>query len=227
MFATHRSLTPMNLLNQLNLRVKRNEGVNVNYRFIRELIRFHVELKVGSSAAESTVGGNGYVRDVTRRTPAWDYMCAVNDRLKPGGREELSHSRLYRTCFRKNAFARPLCGLLMLVEASFRSDGGRSIGGADSRRANGIQRHTDIGVVCSQVCDVFRQYDSACSTLSDVKTLEVLVLPFLIVVLRRFSSKYWSVMRMVEVSTTSTLSLSLSQSERRTCTRRSESRTMS
>jgi hypothetical protein len=159
--------------------VKRNEGVNVKYRFIRELIPFHVELKVGSSAAESTVGGNGYVRDITRRTPAWDYMCAVNDRLKPGARDELSHSRLYRTCFRKN-FGRPLCGLLMLMEASFRSDGGRSIGGVDSGRANGIQRHTDMGVVYSQVCAVFRQYDTACSTLSDVKTIEVLVLPFLI-----------------------------------------------
>jgi hypothetical protein len=68
----------------------------------------------------------------------------------------------------------------MLMEASFRSDGGRSISGADSGRANGIQRHTDMGAIYSQVCAVFRQYDTACSTLSDVKNIEVLVLPFLI-----------------------------------------------
>jgi hypothetical protein len=117
--------------------VKRNEGVNVKYRLLRELIPFHVELTAGSSAAESHVRGGVYVRDGTRRTTAWDYMCAVNDRLNPGARDELSHNRLYLTCFKQNAFARPLCGLLMLMEATFRSDGARSIGGADCSRASG------------------------------------------------------------------------------------------
>ena len=161
--------------------VKRNEGVNVKYRLLRELIPFHVELTAGSSTAEIHVGGSGYVRDGTRRTTAWDYMCAVNDRLKPGARDELSHNRLYRSCFKQNAFARPLCGLLMLMEATFKSDGARSIGGVDYSRASKTQRHSDMSIVYKHVCAVFRQYDTACSTLSELKTLEDLVLPFLIV----------------------------------------------
>jgi hypothetical protein len=108
-------------------------------------------------------------------------MCAVNDRLKPGARDELSHNRLYRTCFEQNAFARPLCGLVMLMEAIFKSDGARSVGWADLSRASGTQRHSNMSIVYKHVCAVFRQYDTACLTLSELKTLEDLVLPFLIV----------------------------------------------